>query len=280
MAIRGGTGGPHPPGPALAVAIGIGAGGLSGLFGIGGGILVVPALVLFGGMGQHRAHGTSLAATAPLALAGLAGFAVDRQVDWAVAGLLVLGAATGAVLGTAALRRVREGRLRIAFAVLLLVAAARMLLSAPAGAGRADLGVEAAGGLISVGMLAGLAAGLFGIGGGIVMVPAQVLLFGIPGALAKGTSLAVIVPTAAVGTVRNLRHDLVDLRSGSMVGLAGAAASFGAARLAVRLDPGVSAVLFAGLLVVAAARLLRTGRRSATGQPSGTARARRDPPAR
>lgn len=261
MSVRGQTGRPESPGAVLAAAIGLGAGGLAGLFGIGGGILVVPALVLAAGAGQHRAHGTSLAATAPLALAGLAGFVVDQQVDWAVAGLLLTGSAAGAVVGTALLRRAPEARLRAAFAVLLVVAAGRMLLAAPDAVGRDELTLALAVGIAATGFLAGVAAGLFGIGGGIVMVPAQVLLFGIPAALAKGTSLAVIVPTAVVGTARNLRHGLVDLRDAGMVGVAGALASYAAARLAVRLDPRVSGMLFAALLVVAAVRLLRVGRR-------------------
>lgn len=236
-------------------AIGIGAGGLSGLFGVGGGVLLVPALALVG-LPQRLAHGTSLAATAPLALAGLAGFGADGQVDWRVAALLFAGSAGGAVAGTAALYRLREDLLRYAFVVLLVVAAGRMLVALPEGGGRPALTIAVALGLVAVGVFAGGVAGLMGVGGGVVLVPAQILLFGVPDVLAKGTSLAVIVPTALVGTRRNLLHGSVRVRDVAIIGAAGAAASFVAARVALGLDPRLSAVLFAALLLVAAGRLL------------------------
>lgn len=265
----GGTTGGVRARTAVTLTIGAAAGGLSGLFGIGGGILIVPGLVLLAEIGQRRAHGTSLAATAPLALAGVAGFALDGEVDPVVAGLLLAGSAGGTVVGTAALRVVREDLLRYAFAGLLVVAAARMVVAVPPATGRAALNPPGVAGLVAVGLLAGGVAGLMGVGGGIVMVPAQVLLFGVPTALAKGTSLAVIVPTALIGTGRNLRHGNLEVGTAVLVGLAGAATSFLGSRVAVGMDQRLSAVLFAGLLVAAAARLLvaggRPGRRESGG---------------
>ena len=58
--------------------------------------------------------------------------------------------------------------------------------------------------LVLVGVVAGTLSGLLGVGGGVIMVPALVLLLGVPAAVAKGSSLAVIIPTAMVGTRRNL----------------------------------------------------------------------------
>lgn len=252
---------------ALTVAIGAAAGGLAGLFGVGGGILIVPGLVLLAGLGQRRAHGTSLAATAPLALAGVVGFALDGEVDPVVAALLLVGSAGGAVAGTAALRVIREDPLRYAFAGLLVVAAARMVVAVPPTGGRASLTAAGVAGLVAVGLLAGGVAGLMGIGGGIVMVPAQVLLFGVPTALAKGTSLAVIVPTALIGTGRNLRHGNLEPATAALVGLAGSATSFLGSRVAVGMDQRLSGILFAGLLLVAAVRLLIAG-----GRPGGRGR--------
>ncbi|MGH2711342.1 MAG: TSUP family transporter, partial [Actinomycetota bacterium] len=76
--------------PSLLTAAGIGAaaGLLSGLFGVGGGIVLVPGLVLFGRMEQRRAHATSLAAIVPIALAAVIGYALDDAVHWAAAALL------------------------------------------------------------------------------------------------------------------------------------------------------------------------------------------------
>jgi uncharacterized membrane protein YfcA len=88
------------------------------------------------------------------------------------------------------------------------------------------------------------------------MVPAQNVLFSIPSALAKGTSLAVIVPTAIVGSIQNVRHGTADLRTGLTVGGAGIVTSFLFSLLAVRLDPTLSAVLFAVLLIASAVRIV------------------------
>lgn len=239
-----------------AVVVGVLAGFLSGLFGVGGGILIVPGLVLVLGMEQHRAHGTSLAAIFPIAISGVAGFALDGGVDWEAAAFLVAGSLGGTLIGTAALRRIAPGRLRLLFATVLLAAAARMLMETPDAAGRADLDPVMAAGLLAVGVAAGVAAGLLGVGGGIVMVPGQTLLFSISQVVAKGTSLAVIAPASLLGTYRNLRFGNADLRVAAAVGLSGVISAFLASQLSLRLSPTVSSVLFALLLVVAAARMI------------------------
>src|SRR4051794_29643170 len=74
--------------PWKPIVVGLVAGLLSGIFGVGGGILIVPGLVLALGMQQRLAHGTSLAAIIPIAAAGLSGYAVAGEVDWLAALLL------------------------------------------------------------------------------------------------------------------------------------------------------------------------------------------------
>ena len=66
--------------------VGLVAGFLSGLFGVGGGILIVPALVIVLKLGQKLAHGTSLAAVLPIAMSSLLGYTIEGKVDWPVAG--------------------------------------------------------------------------------------------------------------------------------------------------------------------------------------------------
>ncbi len=244
------------PSLTMSILIGLFAGGLSGLFGVGGGILIVPALTLVGHMEQRLAHGTSLAATAPLALAGLVGYTIGGEVDWAVAFLLLLGSVVGAYVGAGLLEKISQRWLTYGFALLLLLTAIRMLITATDGAGRGPIDVLMAVSLIGVGLFSGSIAGLMGVGGGIIMVPAGVVLFGLPSATAKGTSLAVIVPTAIVGTWRNLRAGNADLRVAAGVGAAGVVSSFLGSQVSIDMDPRLSAVLFAVLLVVAAVRLL------------------------
>jgi uncharacterized membrane protein YfcA len=244
----------------VSAAVGAAAGALSGLFGVGGGILIVPGLVLVRKMDQRRAHATSLAAIIPIAVAGAAGYAVEGAVDWAAAGLLAAGAAAGTVLGTRALGRIPARGLRIAFALFLLAAAATLPFEVTAAAAPAEIGLLEGNLLVLLGAVAGVLAGLLGVGGGIVMVPGLVLLVSLSQAVAKGTSLVVIIPTALVGSVTNFRRGYVDVPAAAVVGVVGAAFSFVASLISIHLDPVVSAVLFALLLVAVAVRLLLAAR--------------------
>jgi hypothetical protein len=241
---------------------------------VGGGILIVPGLVLIMGMEQRLAHGTSLAAIVPIAVAGVAAYALERAVDWAAAGFLVVGAAGGAVLGTHALRRAPERLLGFLFGLFLVLTAGQMLIQIPQDTGRGALDIGVSVVLVLVGIVSGTLAGLLGVGGGIVIVPALVILLSVPDAMAKGTSLAVIIPTALLGTVRNLHHRNADLSVGAIVGLFGTASAFVASKISVGLEPRLSSVLFAGLLALVAARLLI---RSAVGSRERIAGARRAP---
>ena len=238
------------------ILVGLAAGFLSGLFGVGGGILIVPALVLVLGMTQRLAHGTSLAAVLPIAIAGVVGFAMEDSIDWPVAAALIIGAMGGAVIGTHALQILSPTALARVFAVVLLLSAARLVLDDSDGSGRGELTLFAFAGLVLIGLLSGTLAGLLGVGGGVVMVPAMILLFGIPAAIAKGTSLAVIVPTSVVATQRNLRNGNADLRSAAAVGLAGIVSAYLASKISVGLDERLSNALFAALLTFVAVRML------------------------
>lgn len=110
---------------ALAVvAIGVAAGALAGLFGVGGGILFVPALTLVLGLSQLHAEATSLLAIVPVALLG--SWRQASQIRWRdaciIGGLSALTAVAGALVADVAPGRV----LRIGFAVLLLLTAAQL----------------------------------------------------------------------------------------------------------------------------------------------------------
>jgi uncharacterized membrane protein YfcA len=255
---------------ARAVAVGVVAGFLSGLFGVGGGILIVPALVVLMHMDQRPAHGTSLAAVLPIALSSTLGYALGGKVDWPVAALLAAGAVGGAVAGTHALRIVPQRALALAFAGLLAVTAVRLLVDHSDAGGRAALSAGSAAGLVLLGVASGILAGLLGVGGGIIMVPAMVVLFRIPPAVAKGTSLAVIVPTSVMGTWRNRRNGNADLPVATVVGLAGVLSAFAGSKISIGMSETVSNALFSMLLLVVAARMLWQRLRS-TGDEAGHA---------
>jgi len=111
----------------LAV-IGAVAGVLSGMFGVGGGILMVPALVLLVGFGQHRAHATSLAAIAPIAAVGALVFGRANSVNVAAAVLLAAASLLGVQAGAKMMNRLSDDRLAIVFGGFLIVLAVVLLV--------------------------------------------------------------------------------------------------------------------------------------------------------
>jgi uncharacterized protein len=238
------------------VVVGAIAGALSGLFGVGGGVFIVPGLVFALHMGQRLAHGTSLAAVIPIASAALVGYILGGAVDWGAALFLAIGSVAGVLAGTHALRRLPETVLRYAFGLMLLGVAIRLLVALPDAPGRPAITVWTALALVAFGAFTGAMAGLLGVGGGVVMVPGMVLLFAIPDAIAKGTSLAVIIPTSLLGTARNMRNVNADLPIALSAGLAGVGFAFLTSQVSLGLDPRVSMALFGLLLVAVSARLL------------------------
>jgi len=237
------------------VVVGVLAGFLAGLFGVGGGVLVVPALVIATSMSQRVAHGTSLAAVVPISIASLAVYAAQGNVDWPVTLWLAPGAILGAILGTKLLHVLPQRTLGLLFAVLLVASAIRLFLATDT-TGRSELSVLGVVSLLAIGVATGIVAGLLGVGGGVVMIPGMILLFSISPVLAKGTSAAVIVPTALIGTWRNRSSGNVDLRAAWIVGVAGIVTAALGGLLADRMSDDVSNVLFATLLLIVAARLL------------------------
>jgi uncharacterized membrane protein YfcA len=113
--------------PALLALIGAGAGVLSGLFGIGGGVVMVPALVM-AGLGQHRAQSTSLAAIVPIALVGAILFGRAANVDIPAAVVLAAGSLVGVRIGAQLMHRFSEVLLARIFGVFLIVVAVTLLL--------------------------------------------------------------------------------------------------------------------------------------------------------
>jgi uncharacterized membrane protein YfcA len=110
-----------------SLALGAIAGIVAGLFGVGGGVIVVPGLVLWLALSQKEASGTSTASIVASSAAAMIAFGVSGDVDWRAAGLLLVGSVAGAWLGAWAAGRINERILAITFAAVLAVAGIRML---------------------------------------------------------------------------------------------------------------------------------------------------------
>ena len=240
----------------LLLLVGAIGGFLSGMFGVGGGIIMVPLLVWLIGLDQRHASATSLIAIVPSAVAGSIQYAVAGHLDL-VAGLLIAaGGIAGSLVGTRLLKTLPLGWLRWLFIALLLVTAIRLLFEVPSRGSDIVLSPGVIAGLVALGLVMGVASGLFGIGGGVIAVPVLITLFGASDLVAKGTSLLAMIPTALTGSVANTRNGLVRPLDGIIAGLAATAASFGGVAVAFLLSPQVASVLFAVLLVVAITQLV------------------------
>lgn len=247
------------------VGIGLAAGLLSGLFGVGGGTVIVPLLVLILGFDQRLAAGTSLAAIVPTATVGVVSYAVHGSVAWIPALLLAAGAVVGAQIGTWLLPRTPLTVLRWAFVGFLGAVIVSLFVVIPSRDAELALTWLIGAALVAVGVATGILSGLIGVGGGIVVVPALMVLFGASDLVAKGTSLLMMIPTAVSGTIGNLRRRNVDLVAAAVVGVAACTTTALGAWIATLVDPFAANMLFAAYLVVIgvqlALRALRDRRR-------------------
>jgi uncharacterized membrane protein YfcA len=114
--------------PAIT-GLGLATGTMSGFFGIGGGFLIVPALMLATGMPIMNAVSSSLVAVTAFGLTTAASYAWSGLVSWGLAGLFVVGGLVGGLIGTASARHLaeRRGALNIVFAVVIIAVALYML---------------------------------------------------------------------------------------------------------------------------------------------------------
>lgn len=258
-------------------AIGGLAGAMGGLLGVGGGFLMVPLQVLWARTSQRRASGTSLAAIVPIAIVAAAVYyfgSRSPQLDLRVALVVMAGSSAGAVAGSALARRVPERGLKIVLVLVLVAGAVKEAHDALLGSGAAVQGgspssfsVVGCAGLALTGAAIGAVSGLTGVGGGVLMVPSLVLLFGVGQRVAQGTSLLAILPTAAFGAIVHRRHGDLDGGAALRMGAAGVPMSLVGSAVALWLPQRVLAGLFGVLLVVMAYRMWPR-QASAPGEPA------------
>ena len=207
------------------------------------------------GFDQRLAAGTSLAAIVPTATVGVISYAVHGSVAWIPALILAGGAVIGAQIGTWLLARLPVTVLRWGFVAFLAVVIVSLFFVIPSREAGLPLTWLSGVALVALGVITGILAGLLGVGGGVIVVPALVLLFGTSDLLAKGTSLLMMIPTAVSGTIGNVRRKNVDLVAAALVGGAACATTALGALIATLVDPFVGNMLFAAFLVVIAVQM-------------------------
>ena len=112
----------------IIILVGNAAGMLGGLVGVGGGIIIVPALVYFVGMNQHSAQGTSLALIMlPVGILGVLQYYKSGNVDFRIVGILAIGFFIGSFFGSKLALSLPQETIKKVFAVLMIVIAIKML---------------------------------------------------------------------------------------------------------------------------------------------------------
>jgi hypothetical protein len=241
----------------LVVAIGFVAGTLSGLLGVGGGIVIVPALVYLIHLSQRQAHGTSLVAILFTAIAGALYYSSSGEANWVIAMEMAFGGVIGAMIGARLCSILSNRRLRQFFGVLLILVGVRMLSDLALNGHSTEahrqivdattlLGGAA---VIALGVFTGILSGMLGIGGGVIMIPAMVFLLGLTQKLAQGISLAVIVPVSISGSLMHYRQGNVEFQVGFWVAVGGLLGSLTGARFALGAQETTLRALF-GLLML------------------------------
>lgn len=259
----------------MAVAcVGLAGGLASGLLGIGGAVVMVPLMVTLLGLSQHRAHGTSLAVVIFTAAAALIGYGLNGHVDVVNALPLIAGSVLGAPLGARWADKTSPAGLRRGFGLVMLLVGARMVFPRlPSAAWIPSVGAAALAARAGLGFVVGVLSGFTGVGGGTVLVPALVLLAGVPQHDAQGLSLVFVIPTAIAGAWTHHRLGNVDTKLVLPLGLWSALGAFAASFVAASLSGGTLRALFGVFLVVIGLRMALSG-----GKPK-TAAARSDAPA-
>ncbi len=113
--------------------------------------------------------------------------------------------------------------------------------------------------VVLAGVTVGIVSALFGVGGGVLMVPFLVLALDLTQQTAEGTSLLVIVPTAIVGTITHFRSGYVELRTAARLAIGGAIGAVGGALLGLELPAQTLRTLFAVVVACVGARLIYDG---------------------
>ena len=247
-----------PLDPAIAVVLGGAAVGfLLAAFGGGGSVLAAPVLLYLGGLTDaHVAVGTASAAVAANAALNLLGHWRGGRIKWPCATVFALAGLAGSFLGSSLAKLISGQHLLLAFA-LAMAAIGLSMFRRPASEGDPDvhISMKLVARLAPLGLLTGLAAGFFGIGGGFLIVPGLMLATGMTMANATASSLLSVALFGAATSFNYALTGQVDWRLAGLLllgGAAGGVAGLFAAKALVR-HAALARKLFAVLIILVAA---------------------------
>jgi hypothetical protein len=239
--------------------VGLVAGALGGLVGVGGGVVMIPLMTEVLKFRQQEAHGTSLAAIVFTAVAGSFVYYLHGSVDIPVSALLAAAALCTVRLGAKYCRILSEWKLRRYFGFFLLLVSLLLVMKPflpPVVEEASPVWIRWCA-LAVFGALTGFISGMMGVGGGSIMVPALVLFAGITQVAAQGISLLSMIPIAMMGswTHWKMGHTRTSLLPGLIAGVL--AGVYAGGSLAHFMPETALRLVFTALLVYTAARYLR-----------------------
>lgn len=241
----------------MYLVFGAALGTLGGLFGIGGGLIAIPLLGVLFGLDQQIAQGTALVMVVPNVMLALWRYNQRNRLNWRWAAVLALAGFCWALIGANVATSLSNSLMRYLFVGFLLLLILyngwrlyRPLLLAqgahPPTTGRLAL----------LGSVAGLAGGLFGVGGAVVATPVLTSVFGLSQVLAQGLALAMALPSTAVTLATFAAHGQVAWGMGLALSCGGLLSISWGVRMAHAVPDRLLRMLFCGFLLACSAGLL------------------------
>lgn len=230
----------------VLIVVGMLVGVLSGTFGIGGGTVIVPALVWLG-LSQRNAAATSTLAIVPTSISGVVSYATGGHVDWLAAVLLFCGMFVGGQIGSWLLSELVLRWIFVAFLVFVVI---NQVSFVPSRDHQIVMTVVTGIGLALLGVVIGTLAGLLGIGGGALAVPSLSMLFGASDLVARGTSLLAMFPNSITTSAANLKRRLAHVKTALIIGVTASVTAPLGTWIAGEVSPRVGAIMFACYLCV------------------------------
>lgn len=237
--------------PALAGAL---AGLASGITGLGGGTVLVPLLTALAGLSQHVAHGTSLATLAAASVISSTTYLARGAADLRLAGIIAILGAASARAGARLTKRLHHADLRWLLGWYLNLSAI-LVLARPLFSHTGNILSQPVVAALA-GAASGLAAGVFGIGGGTVIVPVLTLLAGLTQKAAQGTSLLAALPIAVSGALTHAKLGQVDHRTFLAAAPAAVAGAWAGAALATGMPQDTLRYCYSTFLLLLALRYI------------------------
>lgn len=255
------------------VITGVVAGVFAGLFGIGGGIVIVPALVMFAGYPLVKATGTSLAAILlPVGIFGVIAYYRAKIIDLRASFYIALGLLTSVAFGAWVANTLSPEIMKIIYAGFCLYVSWTLIdpvkiikqqrLKNTTGSSLQTSEPETvphppAAALFGIGLLAGVMAGMFGIGGGNIIVPFLILIFHYPAKRAIASSLgALLLPMGLPGVLYYYHAGNLDIQSAAWIAAGILAGTILGAKTTIALPQNTVKFLYGLFLIFVAARLL------------------------